>query len=97
MPVIFSQINDDWHQHWECLFLISLQDIEEVVVLKEAHGSISNLQVDTSNAFYNSLEKFWNQVLDFIHFADFKNLLQLGKEKSFFDTVGEWPEFEETF
>jgi len=25
MPVILSQVNDDWHKHWECFILVGLQ------------------------------------------------------------------------
>lgn len=55
--MVLSQIDYDRNKHWECLFLVSLKDIKEVVVFKETHGSVSNLQMDTSNALNNSLEK----------------------------------------
>ena len=56
MPVIVSQIDYNWYQHWESLIFIGLQDIKEVIVLEEAHGSISDLQVDTTDALDNALE-----------------------------------------
>ncbi len=34
---------DNWNKHWEGLVFISLEDRKEVIILKEAHGSISNL------------------------------------------------------
>ena len=80
MPVILSKIDNDWNKHWECLLLVSLQDVQEVIILKEAHCSVSNLKVDTSNALNDSLEKFWNKVLNLVNFTDFKNLLQLSQE-----------------
>ena len=53
--------------------------------------------MNSSNAFYDSLEKFIFQVLHFINFTDFKNFLQFSKEKSFLDAIGKWPIFEKTF
>ena len=97
MPVILSQINDDWHKHWEGLFLVGLQDVEEVVIFEEAHGSVSDLQVDTANALYDSLEELRDQMLDFVDFTNFEDLLQLGQEQRLLDAVGEWPELEQAF
>lgn len=57
MPVVVSKIYDNRDKHGESFVLIVLQDIQEVVVLKEAHGTISNLKMDASNASYDSLKK----------------------------------------
>lgn len=27
VPVVLSQVNDNGHQHWECLILVGLQDV----------------------------------------------------------------------
>jgi hypothetical protein len=97
VPVILGQVNDNWHKHWERFLLIGLQDVEEVIVLKEAHGSISNLQVDTTNAFYNSLEELWDQMFNFVDLANFKHLLQFCQEQRFFDAIGKGPELEQAF
>ena len=56
VPVVLSQINDYRHQHRECLVLVSLQDVQEVIVLKEAHGSVCNLQMISSYAFDNAFK-----------------------------------------
>ena len=97
MPVILSQVNDDWHKHWEGLLLIRLQDVEEVIVFEEAHGSVSDLQMDAANALYDSLEKLWNQMLNLVDLANLEDLLQLGQEERLLDTVGEGPKLEQTF
>lgn len=43
VPVIVSQVDDDGHEHGEGLLLVGLQNVKEVVVLKEAHGSVGHL------------------------------------------------------
>jgi len=43
MPMSISNCTDDWNQHWEGLIFISLQDGKEIIILKEAHSSISDL------------------------------------------------------
>lgn len=70
VPVILSQINDDGNQHGERLLLICLQDVEEVVVLEEAHSSVGDLQVDTTDALDDSLEEARDQDLNLIDFAN---------------------------
>ena len=49
MPVVLCELDDNGHEHWEGLLLVRLEDVEEVVVLEEAHGAVSNLQVVTAN------------------------------------------------
>jgi len=80
VPVILRQVNDNWHKHWEGLILVGLQDVEEVVVFEEAHGSISYLQMNATDAFHDSLEQFLDQMLNFVDFANFKDFLQLCQE-----------------
>lgn len=95
--MVLSQINDHGHEHGESLALVGLQNIEEVVVLEEAHSAIGNLQMDSANALHDAFEKTWYQWLDFLNFAHFENLLQLSKEKSLLYTVSKWPVFQEAF
>lgn len=75
MPMVFSEVNDDWNQHWESFLFVVLKDIEEVVILEEAHSSIGNLEMDTTNALNNSLEKFDDKSINLIDFTDFENFL----------------------
>ena len=91
VPVVVSQVNNDWDQHWEGLVLVGLQNVEEIVIFKEAHSSVSHLQVNATNAPHDSLEESLNQVLNLVYFTDFKDFLQLSQEESFLDAVGEWP------
>ena len=96
VPVILGQVNDDRYQHWERLVFVGFQDIQEVVVLKEAHGSVSDLQVDTANALDDSLEELVDQMIDFVNFTDLEHFLEFGKEKSLLDAVSEGPVLEKT-
>jgi len=43
VPVCFGELIDDRHKHWEGLVLVCFEDVKEVVVLEEAHGTISDL------------------------------------------------------
>ena len=53
--------------------------------------------MDTSDTSYNSFEQFIYEVINFVNFAYFEDFLELGEEKSLFDTVGEWPVLKKTF
>ena len=70
MPMVFGQVNDDWHEHWEGLLFVGLENIQEIVILEEAHSSIGNLEMDTSNALYDSLEKSWDQMIDLVNLTN---------------------------
>lgn len=95
--MVLSKVDNNWHKHWECLVLVGLQDIEEIIILEEAHRSISNLQMNTTNTSDDSLEESGNQVLYLINFTYFQDFLKLSQEQCFFDTVGEWPILQQTF
>ena len=97
MPVFVSEFGDHGHKHGESLVLVGLQDVEEVVILEEAHGAVSDLQVNTADAFDNALEESGDQVLNLVYLADLKYLLQLCQEESFLDTVGEGPVPQQAF
>ena len=56
VPVVLGEVHDDGHQHGESLVLICLQDVQEVVVFEEAHGSICHLQVVSPNALHDSFK-----------------------------------------
>jgi len=96
VPVVLGQVHYDRYKHWECFLLVCLKDVEEVIVLKEAHSSIGYLEMDASNTFYNSLEQLRYQVLNLVDFAHLKNFLELCQEKCFFYAVSEWPIFQES-
>jgi hypothetical protein len=54
--MVIGEVYDYWNEHWEGLVLVGLQDIQEVVIFEEAHGSIGYLQMNTTNASNDSLE-----------------------------------------
>jgi len=91
VPVVVSQVHDDWHQHGEGPVFVGLQDVQEVVVFKEAHRSVCHLQVNSANAFNNSLEKTGNQSVNLVDFTHLKHLLQFSQEERLFHTVSERP------
>lgn len=95
MPVVLCKVHYDWNEHWEGLIFIGFKYVQEVVVFEEAHSSVSNLQVDTSNALDNALKQTWDQVLDSVNLANLKHFLQLGQEKRLFYAVGKWPVLKE--
>jgi len=78
--MLVCEFCNDRHQQWEGLVLVSLQNVEEVVILKEAHCSISYLQMNTSNALHNSLEEFGNELLNLLNLTDFQDLLEFSQE-----------------
>lgn len=94
--MIISEINDDWDQHGEGLILVGLENVEEVIVLEEAHSSVGHLQVDTSNASHDSLEELGDKMLYLVDFANLKHLLKFSEEESFLNAVGERPVLKET-
>ena len=55
--MVVCKIYDHRDEHGEGLLLVGLKDVEEVVVFKETHGSVSDLKVDTANASYDPLEQ----------------------------------------
>ena len=71
MPMVLSQVHNNWDKHWEGFLFVGFKNVEEIVILKEAHSSISNLQMDATNALDDSFEKFWDQVFDFVNLAYF--------------------------
>ena len=97
MPVVFCQINDNRDKHWEGLVFVCLQNVEEIIIFEETHGTISNLQVNTTNTLNNSLEKFRDQSVNFVYFTHFKYFLQFSQEKSLFYTVSKRPVLQKSF
>ena len=95
--MVLCKINNNWHKHWEGLFLISFQYVEEIIIFKEAHCSIDNLEMDTTNTLHNSLEESWDKMLNFINLADLKNFLEFSQEEGFLNTIGKRPKLKESF
>jgi hypothetical protein len=96
VPVVVSEVDDNGDEHGEGLRLVGLEDVEEVVVLEEAHGTIGYLQMDTADTSNDTLEKSLDEHFNLFDFAHFQNFLQFGQEECFFNAVGEGPVLEET-
>ena len=43
MPMVLSELNNDRYEDGESLVLVSLKNVEEVVILEEAHCAVSYL------------------------------------------------------
>jgi hypothetical protein len=71
-----GQVTNDGNKKWESVRFVSFEDVEEVVVLKETHGSVSDLQMKTRNAFHQPLENFWNVGFKFRNLACFEDFDQ---------------------
>ena len=56
VPVRVCQLIDDGHKHGESLVFVCLQNVKEVVVFKEAHRSVSNLQMISTDRFDNAFK-----------------------------------------
>ena len=97
MPVVFCKVHDDGDKHRESLVFVLFQNVEEVIVLKEAHGAVCHLQVIAADRAHDPLEEALNERLYLLDFADFKNLLQLRQEEGLLHTVGKWPVLKQTF
>jgi hypothetical protein len=50
--------------------------------------------MDSTNTSYYTLEKFWDQMFNFVYFTNFEDLLKFSQEQSFLDAVGEGPVLE---
>lgn len=45
VPVSLSHVDDDWDKKGEGVALVSLEDVEEIVILEKAHCSVGNLKM----------------------------------------------------
>ena len=43
MPMVLSELNNDRYEDGEGLVFVSLENVEEVVILEEAHRAVSYL------------------------------------------------------
>ena len=97
MPMVFCKLYDYRHKHREGLLFVVLEDIEEVIVLKKAHGAVCNLQVNATNALDNAFEQLQYHMIDFVYLAYFKHFLQFGQKEGLFNAICKWPVFKKTF
>ncbi len=84
------------HYHWERCLLVHLENIEEVVVLEEAHGTIGDLEMAARNALDYPLEDAGHQDAQLIRLADLQDLLQLRQEQRLLQVVRKWPVLEDS-
>ena len=75
VPMVLSEVDDNRNKHWECFVLVSLEDVQKVVIFKEAHRSVSNLEMDSTNTFDDSLEKLEDARFNLVYFANLQHLL----------------------
>ena len=58
--MILSELNNDGYENRESLFLVSLENVKEVVILEEAHSAVSYLKMISTDAFGYALEEAGN-------------------------------------
>lgn len=92
--MVIGKIDNDRDEHRECLVLVGLKDVEEVVVFEEAHSAICDLKMDTSDAANNPLEESWDEMFDLINFTNFKDFLQFCQEEGLFNAISKRPVFQ---
>jgi len=80
VPVVLSQMHNNGHQHGECFLLVGFENVQEIVILEEAHGSVSNLQMDSSDALHDPLEQLADERLHLVDLAHLEDLLQFSQE-----------------
>ena len=73
--MVLCEVDDDRHKHWESFVFVSLENVQKVVIFKEAHRSVSNLKMDSADALNNSLEEFEDTWLNLVHFAHLQHFL----------------------
>ena len=89
--MVLGKVHDNWNEHWEGFRFVRLQDVQEVVILKETHSSVGNLQVITTNALHNALEEALDQRLNLLDLANLEHLLEFGQEERLLYTIREGP------
>lgn len=60
VPVGLSHVDDNWDEEGEGVALVGLEDVEEIVILEEAHCPISDLKMQARDALHQSLEDLGN-------------------------------------
>jgi len=63
MPVVVSKLGNNRDKQRESVCLEVSNNIQEEFVLKEAHGSVSYLEMRSSNALHDSLEEFRDNIV----------------------------------
>lgn len=71
-----GQVTNDGNEKWESVRFVGFEDVEEVVILEEAHRSVSDLQMKTRNALHKSFEYLWNVWFEFCNLACFEDFDQ---------------------
>ena len=86
-----SHVDDDRNQKRESVALVSLEDVEEIIIFEETHRSVSHLQVKSRNAFDQSFEHLWNVWLKFLNLTSLKNLNKFTDEHDLLGRVSKRP------
>lgn len=84
-------MHNDWNKKREGIALVSFKDVEEVVILEEAHSSICYLKMKARNAFDQSFEDFRNIRLQFLNLAGLQDFDEFTNKHDFFGGICERP------
>jgi hypothetical protein len=88
-------VNNDRNEQWEGIALVGFEDIQEVVVLEEAHGSIGYFKMNPRNACYQAFEDLGDVGLQVLDFTGLKHLGQFRDEHDFLGGIRERPVFDQ--
>lgn len=75
MPVIVGKLRDNRNKKRESVSLKVTDNVQEEFIFEETHGSISDLEVRTSNTLNNTLEELGDYIIKTLavtNFDDFK-------------------------
>ena len=89
-------MTNNWNQQWESIRLVSFKNVQEVIIFEETHGAISDLKVETRDAFDKSLEDLRNVWLELLHLASFQDFNQFRNEHDLFRRVSKGPVLNES-
>ena len=70
MPMVVSELIDFWSHDRQCFYSIGSNDVQEIFVLKQEHGSVADVYVFARYALYYPLEKFGYNMLHYLMIND---------------------------
>lgn len=77
VPMCVGKASDHRDDHGKSGLLVHFEDVEEIVVLEEAHGSVCDLKVTSGNALDDPFKDLRHEHAQLIGLAHLQDLLQL--------------------
>jgi hypothetical protein len=95
--MIISQFINFWYHNWENFILILSYDIQEILVFKEAHGSITDVHILTSDTSDHPFEEFWYEMLHSGWVDYLQNFFELCQIQELLLCISKWPVLKKSF